>query len=150
TLALLHLIVWARHRTNLANLLFSLAAVGVAGIAEGELIMMRSLTTERFELALRWTHVPLFLAIVSTVGFVRVYLRGGRRWLAWTVCGLRLLVLIVNFSVWPNLNYREITSLRQLSLWGSHLAFVNHGVASRWTALGAFSSLLFLVFVVDA
>jgi hypothetical protein len=30
---------------------------------------------------------------VSLVGFVRLYLRAGRLWLAWTVCGLRTLSL---------------------------------------------------------
>ena len=46
---------------------------------------------------IRWAHVPVFFAVISIVGFVRLYLRAGRPWLGYTVCGLRLLVLIINF-----------------------------------------------------
>ena len=114
TLALVHLIIWLkrRRRSSLAYLLFSLAAVGVAGTALGELMMMRSQTPQQFGLVLRWTHIPIFIVVVSLVAFVRVYLHAGRTWLAWTICVLRVLVLIVNFSVWPNLNYKEIAALR--------------------------------------
>src|SRR5262249_46741375 len=91
TLALMHLIIWLKQRSNVAHLLFSLAAIGVAGIAAGELMMMRATTPERFGVVLRWTHLPVFLAIVAIVGFVRVYLHAGRARLAWTICGLRVL-----------------------------------------------------------
>ena len=40
TLALMHLAIWIKQRNNLSHLLFSVAAIAVAGIAAGELAMM--------------------------------------------------------------------------------------------------------------
>jgi hypothetical protein len=48
----------------------------------------------------------------------RLYLRAGRLWLSWTVCGLRTLSLVLNFVCTPNLNYREITGLLHVSFLG--------------------------------
>ena len=53
---------------------------------------------------------------------VRLYLRAGRMWLAWTVCGLRTLSLVLNFVFTPNLNYREITGLLHVSFLGETVA----------------------------
>jgi two-component system sensor kinase FixL len=112
TLALVHVLVWWRRREARANLLFALTAVATAAFAACELWMMRAETTGAFGMAVRWAHVPAWVLIVSLVGFVRLYLRAGRLWLAWTVCGVRTLSLILNFVCTPNLNYREITATR--------------------------------------
>jgi len=56
--------------------------------------------------------------------------------------------LILNFIFAPNLNYREITSLRQIEFFGS-LVSVPVGVISQRTRVGEFSSLLLLAFVLE-
>ena len=66
------------------------------------------------------------------------------------ICALRVLALIINFCVWPNLNYSAITGLRHVRVIGGETAAVAVGVPSPWTLLGRISSLLFLAFVVDA
>ena len=104
--------VWCRNRTAWASLLFSLTAVATAAFAFCELWMMRAETPGEFATAVKWAHVPMWLWVVSLVGFVRLYLRAGRSWLAWAVCGLRTFSLLLNFLVGQNLNYREITHLR--------------------------------------
>ena len=63
-----------------------------------------------------------WLLIVSLVGFVRLYLRAGRRWLVWAVWVARTLSLILNFVCTPNVNYREITAL-----W--HIPFLGESVS---------------------
>src|SRR3954447_20535841 len=103
TLAFMHGVIWIRQRANLGHLLFSVAAISIAGVAFGELAMMRSTTPHQFGLALRWIHIPLRLVMLSVVLFVRVYFGTGRTWLLGLVCAVRVLVLIVNFCVWPNL-----------------------------------------------
>ena len=118
TLALLHLLVWWRRHEAWANLLFTLTAVATAVFAGCEFLIMRAETPGAFGMAARWAHVPAWVLIVSLVGFVRLYLRAGRLWLAWTVCGVRTLSLILNFVFTPNLNYREINSLRHVSFLG--------------------------------
>jgi len=90
------------------------------------------------------------MLFVSVVWFVHLYLRAGRRWLVWTVCGLRTLVLVLNFLFKPNLNFREITSLRRLSWWGGETVSAPVGVPNPWTLVGMLSVLLLLIFFVDA
>ena len=149
TLAFIHLSIWARERTRLAHLLFVILAFAVASLAAFEILLMRSETIEEFGWAQRWLHVPAFVVVVSTVWFVRTFLGAGRLWLAYTVCALRLLSLIVNFSSGVSLNYSEITELRQLERWGGSIA-VADGIFNPWTRLGQLSLLLLVVYVVDA
>ena len=58
--------------------------------------MMHAETVGRYEALVRWIHAPVWLLIISFVSFVRLYLHAGRPWLAWSICGLRTLVLILN------------------------------------------------------
>jgi two-component system, LuxR family, sensor kinase FixL len=150
TLAMVHLAIWFKQAGQHANLLFSVMAISVTAIAACELLLMRAQTTQQFGTVLRWAHLPVFFAVVSIVGFVRLYFGAGRPWLAYTVCGLRLLALIINFLSVPNLNYKEITELRHLTALGGETISVAEGVANPWTKLGELSSVLLLVFVVDA
>ena len=149
TLAVVHLLVWWQRRETLANLLLALTAVAAAAFAGCELWVMRAETPESFGMAVRWAHVPGWVLIVSLVGFVRLYLRAGRLWLAWMVCGVRTLSLILNFVFTPNLNYREITGLRHISFLGETIVAPD-GVKSHWMLISQFGLLLLVIFVVDA
>jgi two-component system, LuxR family, sensor kinase FixL len=150
TLAGIYLLVWCKQREGWAHLLFSFTAVAAAAIAAFELAMMHAETVGRYEALMRWIHVPVWVLIVSVVSFVRLYLHAGRRWLAWTICGLRTLLLILNFIFTPNLNFRHITSLRQFSWGGSEIISVPIGVVNPWGLLSSVSLLLLLIFFVDA
>jgi PAS domain S-box-containing protein len=150
TLAMVHLVVWFKQTGQRAPLLFSVTAISVAAIAACELLLMRAQTAEQFGTVLRWAHLPVFFAVVSIVGFVWLYFRAGRPWLAYTVCGLRLLALIINFLSVPNLNYKQITGLRHLTTLGGETISVAEGIPNPWTKLAELSSLLLLIFVVDA
>ena len=112
--------------------------------------MMHSETVGQYEALVRWIHLPTWVLVLSFVGFVRLYLHAGRPWLAWSICGLRTLVLILNFILTPNLNFRRITGLRQFSWWGGETISVPVGVASPWGLLSSVSLLLLLIFFVDA
>ena len=149
TLAAFYCVVWLKQRENWVHLLFSSSAVAAAAIAGFELAMMHAQTVRQYEVLVRWIHVPTWVLIVSLVGFVRLYLRAGRRWLAWTICALRTLVLILNFIFTPNLNYRQITGLRQFPF-GGDIISVPVGVANPWSLLSQVSLVLLLIFFVDA
>ncbi len=149
TLALVHLLVWCRRPAARANLLFALMGVATAVFAGCELWMMGAETPAAFGAALRWGHLPIWVLFVSLVGFVRLYLRAGRLWLAWTACGLRTLSLILNFLFTPNLNYREITALRNVSFLGERVV-VAEGIPNPWMLVGNLSLLLLVIFVADA
>ena len=149
TLAAMNVLVWFKKRTEWSNLLIFAMAAGTAGIAFGELAMMMAGTPAQFGRALRWTHLPVWLVIVSLVLFVRTYLRSGRPWLAWTVCGVRTLSLVLNFVFSPNLNYREITSLHQIRFLGESVS-IAQGASNPWMLLAQAGTLLLAVFAVDA
>ena len=89
TLAAIYLVVWCRQRESWVHLLFSCSAIAAAAIAVLELAMLHTQTVERYEALVRWIHVPVWVLLLSFVAFVRLYLRAGRPWLAWSiyVCG---------------------------------------------------------------
>jgi two-component system, LuxR family, sensor kinase FixL len=150
TLAAIYLVVWCKQRQVLAHLVFSITAVAAAAIAGFELAMMHAGTVGQYEALIRWIHLPVWVLTVAFVAFVRLYLHAGRPWLAWSICGLRTMVLILNFILTPNLNFRRITSLRHFSWWGSEMISVPFGVANPWGLLSLVSLLLLLIFFVDA
>jgi PAS domain S-box-containing protein len=148
TLAAMHVLVWANRRTAWASLLFALTAVATAAVAGCELWLMRTETAQEFGAVLRWAHVPYWVLVVSLVGFVRLYLRAGRPWLAYTIVGVRTLSLVLNFVFTPNLNYREITALRHVPFLGDSVS-VAEGIPNPWMLVGQASFLLLVVFVAD-
>src|SRR5438105_11735075 len=150
TLAGICLLVWSRQREGWVHLLFSCSAVAAGVIAGFELVTMHAETNGQYGALMRWAHLPVWMLIVSVVWFVRLYLRAGRLWLAWSGCGLRTLALILNFLFTPNLNFREITSLRHLSWWGGETVSAPVGVPNPWTLVGQLSVVLLLIFFVDA
>src|ERR1700675_1186518 len=149
TLALVHVLVWCQRPEARANLLFALMGAATAVFAGCELWMMGAKTPTGFGAAVRWGHVPIWVLFVSLVGFVRLYLGAGRLWLAWTACGMRTLSLILNFLYTPNINYRQITGLRNLSFLGERVV-VAEGIPNPWMLVGNLSLLLLVIFVVDA
>ena len=149
TLGAIYGLVWSRNRSAWARLLFALTAGSTAAFTFCELRQMRAGTAGELLAAMRWTHVSLMCLLVSTVWFVTLYLGTGRRWLAWTVSGLRAVYLMVAFLVWGNVNYREITSLRREPFLGDSIA-VFTGIPNPWMLVGYATMLLILFFVADA
>ncbi len=148
-LALMHIVVWWKDQKAPANLAFSVMASAVAAFAVLELALMRAETPEQFGITVRWMHVAAWVIVVSLVGFVRLYLNAGRRWLAWTVVGVRTVSLILNFAFWPNINFREITALRHVRFLGESVS-VAEGVPNPWMLVAQLSLLLLVIFATDA
>jgi two-component system sensor kinase FixL len=149
TLAAINFMVWLQNRKALANLLFSLLATGTAGWAFCELWMMQARTTAEFATVLRWGHAAVWLLILSLVGFLRVYLKAGRPWLAWTVCGMRTLLLVLDFTVGQNLNFLEVTRLDHVRFLGEFVAIAK-GVPNPCMLLGYLNLVILIIFLVDA
>jgi two-component system, LuxR family, sensor kinase FixL len=130
-------------------LLFSCSAIAAAAISAFELWMLNSKTVEQYEPLVRWIHVPTWVLTLSFVAFVRIYLRAGRTWLAWSIYGLRTLVLILNFIFPVSINFTAITDIRRFS-WGGQMVSVPVGASNPWGLLSTISLLLLLIFSVDA
>jgi two-component system sensor kinase FixL len=150
TLAGIYLLVWYKQREDWVHLVFSFTAVAGAALTAFELALLRAQTTAQYAALLRWVQLPVWVLFVSLVVFVRLYLRAGRPWLAWSVCGLRTLTLILNFIFIPNLSYREITSLMQVSWWGGEMVSVPVGITNPWVLVPQLSLLSLVIFFVDA
>jgi two-component system, LuxR family, sensor kinase FixL len=149
TLAAIYFLVWCQKRTARAYLLFFMTSAAAAAYAGCELWLMRAETPAQFAAVLRWGHVPMWVIILSLVGFVRFHLRAGRPWLAWTVCALRTLALLLNFLVGQNLNYLEVTALRSVTFLGESVS-VAVGVSNPCMLVGQLSLLLLVIFTADA
>ncbi|MGD0417703.1 MAG: ATP-binding protein [Terriglobales bacterium] len=149
TLAAINFLTWGRNREAWANLFFAMLATGTAAWTFCELWMMRAETPAEFATALKWGHVAVWLLLVSLVGFVRLYLKAGRPWLAWMFLGLRTLALVLNFVVGQNLNYSEITRLRHIRFLGESVQ-IAEGVRNPWMVVGQLSLLALVIFVGDA
>jgi two-component system, LuxR family, sensor kinase FixL len=150
TLATIYLLVWCKQRDVWAYLVLSCNAVAGAALTAFELALLRAQTGEQYAVILRWAQLPVWALVVSLVIFVRLYLRAGRPWLAWSVCGARTLALILNFIFTPNLSYRQITSLRQVSWWGGETVSVPVGITNPWILVAQLSLVLLVIFFVDA
>ena len=149
TLAAFYGAVWCKQRENRVCLLFSCSAVAAAAISAFELWMIHAATVEQYQFLMRWVQVPTWVLTVFFVAFVRLYLGAGRTWLAWSIYGLRTLILILNFSFPVSINFRALTAVRHFS-WAGEMVSVPVGVPNQWGLLGQVSLLLFLVFSVDA
>ena len=150
TLAAIYFVLWCKQRKSWVHLAFSCSAVAGAALTAFELALLRAQTAQQYGVILRWAQLPVWMLVVSLVIFVRLYLRAGRPWLAWSVSGLRTLALILNFIFIPNLSYREITSLRQVSWWGGETVSVPVGVTNPWILVAQLSSLFLIVFFINA
>jgi signal transduction histidine kinase len=150
TLGAIHLAVWLQDRKAWPNFVFSVTALAVASTDACVLGLTHTDSLERFGALLRWGHVPLFVAVAGVVGFVGLYFGTGRWWLGCAAVGVRLVSLVVNFIAEPNLNYREISALKQIEFLGERVWVVAKSVPSNWNRIVELSSLLVLIFVVDA
>jgi two-component system sensor kinase FixL len=150
TLAAIYLVVWCKQRDDWVHLLFSCSAVAAAAVAGFELAMLRTDTVGQYEALMRWIHVPVWVLTVCFVAFVRRYLHAGRTWLAWSIYGLRTVVLILNFILTPNINFLAITKIRHLSWWGGEIVSLPIGIPNPCGMLSLASLLLLLIFCIDA
>jgi PAS domain S-box-containing protein len=148
TLAAMHLVIWANKRTTWASLLFFVTAVATSAVTGFELWLMRAETAREYGAVLQWGHVPYWVLVISLVGFVRLYLGAGRLWLAYTICGVRTLSLVLNFVFTPNLNYREITALQHVRFLGEPVSAAV-GIPNPWMLVGQASFLLLAIYVLD-
>jgi PAS domain S-box-containing protein len=149
TFGAVHFLVWTRQRDQWANLVFSFSAAAAAGYAVLDMVALRAQTPAEYGELWRWALLLGMLEGVSIAWFIRLYLRAGRLWLLWLICGLRALMLVLNFAPGPNFYFREITRLQQTPLLGE-LISRPHGVLHPWAILMEPSLLLIIIFAIDA
>jgi signal transduction histidine kinase len=150
TLSLIYVFIWWRQKDAWANLLFALAALGTAAAAWFDLALLRAQSPTQMGSVIQWSHVATWLIILTLAGFVRLYLRAGRLWLLWTVCGLRTIALSLNFLTGQNLNYLQISSISHIPFLGETVSTIGAGVVNPSMIVGQLGLWGFVVFAVDA
>jgi two-component system sensor kinase FixL len=149
TLAAIHLLVWQQGRDRSGHLYFALGALAAAATAACELMLMRAGSVEVYGAVLWWAHLPVWVLVVSVVGFMRSYLRAGRPWLAWSVVAARTLALVLNFFTTASINFSLITALEPVTFLGEPIAMAV-GPPHPAGYVAKLSSLLLLIFLADA
>jgi len=149
-LGLVHFARWLLERRARADLAFSLVAFSFAGVALAEVGGMHARDAAEWGAWVRWFHLPLFGLFLGTAIFVRLFLGTGRRWLLWTLIALRSVILLVNFGAQPNVNFSAIDSIEQIPFLGATVTVVGESTPGPWQFLGLISSLLLVVYVLDA
>jgi PAS domain S-box-containing protein len=151
TLASIYLVIAARlgRSGSLAYLLFVAIALGAAGTAVGELTLAHTRTIEQYAYVLRLVHIPLALLLLPLPWFVYVLFRTGRPWLALLSNALWVTALVINALSPHSRLYAEITVLERVEFAGE--AFTRAiGTGHPWRWVGQMTTLVILVFVVDA
>ena len=150
TLAALQLSVWWRIRGPMEGLLFPVGgSLALLGFAIIELSLAHAASPAEYAELVRWLHVPAWIFVLITVGFVLFHLKAGRWWLAVATCGVRTAALIANFQAEVNLNFSEITGLKQVPFLGNTVV-IPEGVANPWMLLGHLTFVLMILFIGDA
>ncbi len=149
-MGLVYLLVWSQNRRSWANLCFFLIVIGVLGLAAGEMATMHAESSEAYGRAVRWTHLVYAIGFVGTLGFIHFYFGTGKRWLLALAIGLRLLVVLVNFTTGINAHFTVIHSLRKIAFLGEQVSVLGEWVPSPWALLPLLSSLVQFVYVADA
>ena len=124
TLATIYLLIWFRERRSWAHLCFFVLAVGVIGLATGEMAAMYAKSPAAYGAAVRWSHFAYGFVAAGSLGFVHFYFGTGKRWLLGAALGLRLLAVVMNFSTGLNLHIRAIQSLQQVNFLGEPVSML--------------------------
>jgi PAS domain S-box-containing protein len=150
TLATIYLLIWFRERRSWAYLCFLVMAVGVIGLATGEMAAMYAKSPTAYGTAVRWSHFAYGFVVAGSLGFAHFYFGTGKRWLLGAALGLRLLAVVVNFSTGLNLHVGAIQSLQQVNFLGEPVSMLGVWTPNPWVRLGQFAALVQFVYVADA
>ena len=131
-LGVVHALVWANDRQSRSSLAFSFLALSVVAVAAIELGMMHAHTPDEWGRWVRWCHLPLFFLIIGTFVFIRLYLGAGNWWLIAAIVTLRVVILVDNFTGYPNFNFERIDSIDHVVFLGQSVTVVGDAVTGSW------------------
>lgn len=130
--------------------MFSLAALGAAGLAVMELLYYGTVSMEEFNLLMKLMHIPLYILLVSITWFVWYYFKTGRKWMALSITALWTLGLIFNFIVGDNLTFIELEGLKQFETFTGDKIYMPFGRVNPLANLTNLASIIFVIYVIDA
>ena len=90
-------------------------------------------------------NLPVAVLLVALAGFAHHYLDARLRWLAVTAIALRLVSLVINFSVGESGNFLHAISLTAVPLMGEQVAMAV-GTRNPWRAIGQAAVFLLMLY----
>jgi PAS domain S-box-containing protein len=149
TLGVVNLRLWLSDRARLDLLAITISLLCGAVYSSFEVALMHTVSPGDWGEILRWSLIPSWATVVSLAIFLRLHLKTGRLWLLWAIIGLRTLGTCINFAMPVNIQYREITAIRQISVLGEKLSYPV-GVPNPWHLILVLTFVLLFIFGVDA
>ncbi len=107
--------------------------------------MLKAPTPAAYAVAQRWMNLPVVLLLVALAGFAHHYLDARLRWLAVTAIALRLVSLVINFTVGESGNFLHTTSLHSVPLLGEQVSLAI-GVRNPWRVIGQIAVFLLMLY----
>ncbi len=143
-----HLVTALRVEDRRLQLLFALAAFGVAGDALFERRNYAAATAEEFLGGMPWTALFIVTAIVALSWYIALRTGAVRRWFLWGVSVLGVLTVVLDFMV--GISYRGPITLGVVALpWGEKVSYVS-GATNPLRLVGDLVLLGFLLILLDS
>jgi signal transduction histidine kinase len=143
--------LWLVERQDRASLMLSILGIAAGLTTYFELGLMHATTAAEYGDCQHWYYVPTAVAIIAQVLFVHYYLGTGNRWLLGAIILIRSILLVVNLSVYPSVNFLRIVSLRQMSFFGEQVSVIGVAVVrTPWQGLALVSLVLWMIYPLDA
>lgn len=141
-----HALVYAARPVHRAHLAFALAAISIGLLALLELATYRTQSPETMAVLIRWMHVAITAMVLSLLYVLHHWFGYGSARIAVAAAALRVLALVIDFSVGDNLNFLTVEDVGRSVWWGVP---VSHpiGVANPWVVLGLASNALVLAYI---
>lgn len=149
TLALVHAPVWLRDLRAQGNGALALLSLAVAALAITEWRVLQAADPQSYGRALWLQHFASLAAMAGVVWCFRAVLRAGDLRLGYAAIGLRSLFTLINAFSTPNANFREISAVEQVEVFGVGLS-VPVGTPNPAMAVGQAALVLFIAFVAQA
>jgi len=150
TIGALHLVVGRRVPESRLHLWIALAAAFAAGNAFAEPFAYTATAVGPLNTGFKWEVLFQGLCWIALVWYVALYARSTRRWLAAVVSAGYAVALLVHVLSPYGVLFSEITGVAWYQMpWGERYS-LPQGAASPWRVVADLSTLLLIVFVVDA
>jgi PAS domain S-box-containing protein len=146
----IHLLIWARERKRWSSLAFAISAMAVAGVAVAEFRSMHACSSQEIVADILWANVALMIMVGALVGFVRFSFGRGNLWIGGTAFGLHIIVLILLLAFPQRSAFPEGSALTRINFLGEQVTVIPRALVNPWWVLNFLSTVVFLVFVVDA
>jgi len=143
-----HLVTALRVEDRRLQLLFAIAAFGVAGDAVFERRNYGAATAEEFLAGMPWTALFIVTTIVALSWYIALRTGAARRWLLWGVSALGALTVVLDFIV--GIAYRGSVALGVVTLpWGEKVAYLS-GTTNPLRIVGDLVLFGFLLILLDS